>query len=96
MKHLIHTFLTSAGQEGLIKYEIYSKSRKLGHYEKVPEGSCRIISYNLIGDEIKTTNLNVDVSSLFEANRPAPNTLYTDGPDRVNLEMLINHLIKIS
>ncbi|WP_312663604.1 hypothetical protein [Pantoea sp. CTOTU49201] len=94
MKYLIQTFIAKNGDGDLIKYEIYSKSRKLDYYDKVPEGSCRVISYQLSGDSISVLNEDVDVNGLFEANRPKPNTWYSDGPHRVNLEMLIEYLTK--
>lgn len=92
MRFLIQSFLARASSGHQLKYEIYSNSRQLNHYEKVPEGSCRVISYQLTDKSIKIIDGNVDVTPLFEANRPEPNSIYSDGNDRVNLEMLIDYL----
>jgi len=94
MKFLIQTFLTRSRDGKQLKYEIYSNSRKLDHYDKVPEGSCRVISYQLSDNSIVIINDNVDVMPLFAANRPKPDTWYSDGPDRVRLDMLIDYLIE--
>ncbi|MBE4973210.1 hypothetical protein I5P92_08745 [Serratia ureilytica] len=94
MEHLIHTLLTNSKGGLLVKYEIYSTSRTLNYYNKVPEGTCRVIAYRLdISDSsFKVIDSDLDIQSLFEANRPKENTWYSDGQDRVNLEMVINHL----
>lgn len=94
MKYLIQTFLVKKGDAEQLKFEIYSASRKLDYYDKVPEGTCRVICYQLIGNSISLSNGDVDVQPLFEANRPKPDTWYSDGQDRVNLEMLIEYLTK--
>lgn len=96
MKHLIHTFLAKSSVSELVKYEIYSDSRKLDYFGKVPEGTCRVISYGVENGIFKLLDSDVDVQPLFDANRPDPNTWYSDGNDRVNLEMLIKHLEKIA
>jgi hypothetical protein len=94
MKYLIQTFLAKSSDGSQIKYEIYSNSRKLDYYDKVPEGSCRVMSYRFEGNSINLVDEDVDVDPLFAANKPAPNTWYSDGPHRVNLEMLIEYLTK--
>lgn len=94
MKYLIQTFLATSEDGIQIKYEIYSKRRKLDYYDKVPEGSCRVMSYQLSGNSISLIDEDVDVQPLFEANKPNPNMWYSDGTDRVSLEMLIEYLTK--
>jgi len=98
VEHLIHTLLVNGKGGLLVKYEIYSASRTLDYYGKVPEGTCRIIAYRLdIGDSVfKVIDTDLDIQSLFDANKPQPNTWYSDGPDRVNLEMVIQHLKKMN
>ena len=92
MRFLIQTFLTRTNDGRQLKYEIYSSNRKLDHFDKVPEGSCRVICYQLSDKSIQIINDDVDVTPLFEANQPKPNTWYSDGPDRVRLDMLIDYL----
>lgn len=92
MRFLIQTFLTRTNDGRQLKYEIYSNNRKLDHYDKVPEGSCRVVCYQLSDTGISIIDDDVDVRPLFEVNQPAPNTWYSDGPDRVRLDMLIDYL----
>ncbi|QJU39050.1 hypothetical protein [Serratia marcescens] len=94
MEHLIHTLLVTGKGGLLVKYEIYSTSRTLDYYNKVPEGTCRVIAYRLdINDSsFKVIDSDLNIQSIFDANKPKPNTYYSDGPDRVNLEMVIQHL----
>ncbi|MGC0885345.1 MAG: hypothetical protein EOO84_11385 [Pantoea sp.] len=92
MRFLIQTFLTRTNDGRQLKYEIYSNSRKLDHFDKVPEGSSRIICYQLYDKNIEIIDDDVDVKPLFEANQPDLNTWYSDGQDRVRLDMLIDYL----
>ncbi|HHG7313381.1 TPA: hypothetical protein ACPXSN_005319, partial [Klebsiella pneumoniae] len=94
MKHLVHSFLSVSSDGATIKYEIYSQDQELGHLKKIPEGSCQIIKsiYQKDSNGFKLIDLNVNVEDLFKANQPKPNTWYSDGQDRVNLDMLINYL----
>lgn len=95
MKNLIQTILTETNDGSLNKFEIYSKHRKLDIYEKVPEGSCRVVLYKLEANDhvFKIIDSNVDLQNLFEKHKPDPNTWYSDGPNRVNLEMVIAYLV---
>lgn len=94
MKHLAHTFLVTTADGSVIKYEIYTKDFDLGYYKKIPEGTCRIISskFDMASKEFKVEDINLNIDNLFVANRPAPNTWYSDGQHRVSLDMVINHL----
>lgn len=94
MKHLIHTFFNFGKSGSLIKYEIFTTYRKLGLHEKIPEGTYRIVESELsVGESFfKITNSEIDIRPLYEANKPQPNTWYSDGPDRVSLEMIIDYL----
>lgn len=93
MKHLIQTLLTTSKDGALIKYEVYTDLRTLGHYETIPEGTCRVLLSTLSDDGLfRVTNNSVDIQELFDRNQPNPNTWYSDGPDRVNLQMLITYL----
>ncbi|HGV0028913.1 TPA: hypothetical protein ACNFPK_001488 [Citrobacter freundii] len=94
MKHLIHTFLSKSADGSIFKYEIYSKFQDLGHYKKVPEGTCQIIEYKFEPDssEFNVININLNIDELFKANQPNPNAWYSDGKDRVNLDMVISYL----
>jgi len=92
MRFLIQTFLTRTNDGRQLKYEIYSNSYKLDHFDKVPEGSSRVICYELIDKITEVIDNDVDLTPLFKANQPKPNTWYSDGPDRVRLDMLIDYL----
>lgn len=45
-------------------------------------------------DLFKFAYADFDILPLFEAKRSQPNTWYLEGPDKVNLEMIINYLQK--
>lgn len=94
MKHLIHTFLHTSNSGDVVKYEIFTKSRTLNMHEKVPEGTCRVIKSELSVPDagFKITDSNLNLQPLYEANKPQPNTWYSDGPDRVSLDMIIDYL----
>lgn len=94
MKHLIHTFLSKSADGSIFKYEIYSKFHDLGHHKKVPEGTCQIIEskFEPESSEFNVININLNIDELFKANQPNPNTWYSDGQDRVNLDMVISYL----
>ncbi len=94
MKHLIHTFISKSVDGSFIKYEIYNENYDLGYHKKVPEGSCQIISskFDLDTSVFKVTDINLNIDDLFKANQPAPNTWYSDGQDRVSLDMVICYL----
>lgn len=97
MKHLIHSFISKTADGSTIKYEIYCKSHDLGFHKKVPEGSCQIISSKFdpnVGD-FKVADINLDIDDLYKANQPEPNVWYSDGQDRVSLDMVISHLAKL-
>lgn len=93
MRYLIQTLLATSNSGEMLKYEIYSDNRKVDYSDKIPEGSCKVIVYKLVGDAIQLSS-DVDLQALFDANRPAHNTFYSDGPHRVSLEMLIDFLNK--
>ncbi|HCB0413122.1 TPA: hypothetical protein MYM54_003333 [Klebsiella pneumoniae] len=97
MKYLNHTVLLSDQDGALIKYEIYTKQLRLENYGKVPEGTCRIVAYKLDDDAdiFKVIDSDFSIDELFKANQPKPNTWYSDGPDRVNLDMVVEYLKKI-
>ncbi|SUY02786.1 hypothetical protein [Citrobacter youngae] len=97
MKHLIHSFILKTDDGSTIKYEIYCKNHDLGYHKKVPEGSCQIISSKLDPDDrdFKVTDINLNIDALYKANQPAPNTWYSDGQDRVSLDMVISYLAKL-
>lgn len=94
MKHLIHTFLSVSPGGSTVKYEIYSDYQEIGHHKKIPEGTCQIIKSKFDSDsnEFKMTDFNLNIDKLFKANKPKPNTWYSDGQDRVSLDMIINYL----
>ena len=94
MKHLLHTIVVSAKDRSLIKYEIYSNEYRFDYYGKVPEGTCRVIAYKLEPTDsvFKVTDSDLSLDELFKANQPKPNAWYSDGPHRVNLEMVIEYL----
>jgi len=98
MKHLIHSFLSTSIDGSILKYEIYSKYQELGHYNKVPEGTCQIVAlkFDSNSNEFKVTDINLDIDRLFKDNQPAPNTWYSDGQDRVSLDMVIGYLDKLN
>ncbi|WP_039029288.1 hypothetical protein [Leclercia adecarboxylata] len=98
MKHLIHTFLSTKSGGDTVKYEIFTKGSDLGYYKKVPEGTCQIIAskFDPSGNNFAVIDVNLNIDNLYEANKPAPNTWYSDGPDRVSLDMIISHLNKLS
>lgn len=94
MKHLIHTFLSKSSDGSIFKYEIYSKFQDLGYHKKVPEGTCQIIESKFESEsgEFRVVNIDLDIDALFKANQPTPNTWYSDGQDRVSLDMVISYL----
>lgn len=94
MKHLLHTVIVSAKDSTLIKYEIYSKEYRFDYYGKVPEGTCRVIAYKLEPNDsdFKVIDSDFSLDGLFKANQPEPNTWYSDGPNRVSFEMVIEYL----
>lgn len=94
MKHLIHTILIPVNNGSLVKYEIYTTNQRLDYYGKVPDGTCRVIAMKLEpGDSVfKVTDSDVSLDELFKANQPKQDTWYSDGPDRVNLIMVIEYL----
>jgi hypothetical protein len=98
MKHLIHTIVLEGKSGDILKYEIFFWQGKLDYYGKVPEGKSRVIASKLdISDQVfKITDSDLSLIPLYEANKPTPNTWYSDGPERVNLEMVIEYLKKIS
>ncbi|WP_426817663.1 hypothetical protein ACP3TC_04935 [Winslowiella sp. 2C04] len=95
MKYLLKTIIKELNNGAIEKFEIFSDFSSIGHYRKVPEGSCRILKYYFEPEStgFKLVNPDVNVQDLFDANQPKPNTWYSDGSDRVNIDMLINHLI---
>ncbi|HIF8253273.1 TPA: hypothetical protein ACX448_003996 [Klebsiella pneumoniae] len=94
MKHLIHTFLSTSRSGSIIKYEIFSEYQELGHHKKIAEGTCQIVKseFDQDSNEFKVTDINLNIDKLFSANQPKPNTWYSDGQDRVSLDMVINYL----
>lgn len=94
MKHLIHTSLNEKDNGDVIKYEIFFKYRKPDYHEKIPEGTYRIIEYRWSSGDLyfNVTDPDVDIQMLYERNKPDPNTWYSDGPHRVSLDMIIEHL----
>ena len=97
MKHLIHSFILKATDGSTIKYDIFCMSYDLGYHKKVPEGSCQIISskFDPDGGDFKVTDINLNIDALYKANQPDPNTWYSDGQDRVSLDMVISYLAKL-
>lgn len=77
MQYLIQTFLADSANGEQLKYEIYLKTMKLDAFNKVPEGSCRIMAYKLEGGLSHLIDDNVDVQPLFDANQPEPNAWYS-------------------
>ncbi|PKC35759.1 hypothetical protein V462_13890 [Pantoea ananatis 15320] len=96
MKYLIQTLLANSNSGGQIKYEIYSDVQGSDSLSKIPEGTCRVISYKLVKGSIQLLDDDLDLQALFDANRPAQGVFYPDGPHRVNLEMLVDYLHKQS
>lgn len=92
--HLIHTVLTEANDGVLTKYEIYSNNRKVDIYGKVPEKTCRVIYSRLNkGEQVfKIIDSDVNLHILFENNKSHSESWFSDGPDKVNLEMVIDYL----
>lgn len=97
MKHLIHTFISKSAEGSIFKYEIYSKFQELGYHKKVPEGSCQIVEskFDPHSSEFKVNDISLNIDALFKANQPNPNTWYSDGQDRVSLEMVISYLDRL-
>lgn len=91
MKHLIHSFLSTSANGSTFKYEIYSKHQELGYHKKIPEGTCQIVQSKFDEDssEFKVLDVDLNIDRLFKANQPTPNTWYSDGQDRVSLDMVI-------
>lgn len=96
MKYLIQTLLVNASGGGGVKYEIYSDSKDSDFLSKLPEGTCRVISYKLVNGTLQLLDDDMDLQALFDANRPAQDIFYPDGPHRVTLEMLVDYLNKKS
>lgn len=98
MKHLIHTIVLEGKAGDLLKYEIFFWQDKLDYYGKVPEGKSRVIASKLDKSDhvFKITDSALSLKPLYEANKPEPNTWYSDGQERVNLEMVIEYLKKVS
>lgn len=92
MRYLIQTLLTNSKSGEQIKYEVYSENRKSDFIDKIPEGSCTVISYKLTEGKIQLLDRDVNLQPLFDAYRPAQDVFYPDGPHRINLEMLVDYL----
>ncbi|WP_395313128.1 hypothetical protein V1603_19555 [Enterobacter sp. ECC-219] len=94
MKHLLHSFLSKSTDGSTFKYEIYSKYQELGYHKKIPEGTCQIVQSVFDADSnlFKVVDINLNIDELFKANQPNPNTWYSDGQDRVSLDMVISYL----
>lgn len=97
MKYLLQTVISENHDGSVTKFEIFSDYALLDHHRKIPEGSCRILKFSLERDaqDFVLIDSNLDVQGLFDANQPKPNTWYSDGQDRVSMEMLIEYLSKI-
>ena len=86
MKHLLHSFLSKSTDGSTFKYEIYSKYQELGYHKKIPEGTCQIVQSVFDVDSNLFKVVDIDL------NQPNPNTWYSDGQDRVSLDMVISYL----
>ncbi|HEN3249992.1 hypothetical protein [Yersinia enterocolitica] len=97
MKYLLHTLMDKKSNGDIFKYEIYIEEKNINHHEKIPEGTCRVIAYKFEAADsaFKIIDIDLNVQRLFDENKANPNTWYSDGNDRVNVNMLINYLQKL-
>lgn len=97
MKYLLQTIIKEPKDGSIVKFEIFTNFSSLNHHKKVPEGSFRILKYRLESESknFEIVDNNVDVQALYDANQPNPNTWYSDGNDRVGIDMLVNYLMNL-
>ncbi|MHA0954030.1 hypothetical protein [Enterobacteriaceae bacterium NFIX31] len=94
MFHLLHTILTEENSGVLIRYEIYAKKQNIGIYGNISEETCRVI-YSKFDEKIqvfKIIDSDVNLHFLFERCKPHSDSWFYDGPDKVNIQMIINYL----